>query len=288
MSNVDLIREWIESNPSPAFPPSIEDMMIERFLYVCGNNVQRTKEVITLFFKFRFENPEIFTNRDPLQKNLQDIFDVVGVYPLPKKTEEGYQVYISRFLDSNPDKFNFLNYTKMFFNISDVRMKTEEKIPPGDIPIFDMSGFTFRHLMNLIFSPALVKKYMKITQEAHPVSLKQIHVINTSSLLEKLLTFLRPLMREEVKNLIHFHGEGSPTLFQFISPDIIPTDLGGKGVPLEDLKAHWKKQIEFQRDWLMTNPWRNNTDCEMKESERERNAVKNQKSGQTLKSLEFD
>lgn len=52
--------------------------------------------------------------------------------------------------------------------------------------------------------------------------------------------------------------------------------------------AHWKKQIEFQRDWLMTNPWRNNTDCEMKESERERNAVKNQKSGQTLKSLEFD
>lgn len=91
-------------------------------------------------------------------------FSYRGVYPLPKKTEEGYQVYITHLLDSNPDKFNVLDYIKMFFNISDVRMKTEEKIPPGDIPIFDMSGFTFRHLMKLIFSPALVKKYMRITQ----------------------------------------------------------------------------------------------------------------------------
>lgn len=52
----------------------------------------------------------------------------------------------------------------MFFNISDVRMKVEEKIPTGDIPIFDMTGFTFKHLMKLVFSPGLVKKYMRITQ----------------------------------------------------------------------------------------------------------------------------
>lgn len=113
------------------------------------------------------------------------LFFYRGVYPLPKKTEEGYQVYISRFLDSNPDKFNFLNYTKMFFNISDVRMKTEEKIPPGDIPIFDMSGFTFRHLMNLIFSPALVKKYMKITQ----VSL-HYHFFNEITWWYRLILFI--------------------------------------------------------------------------------------------------
>lgn len=51
--------------------------------------------------------------------------------------------------------------------------------------------------------------------------------------------------------------------------------------------AHWKKRIESQRDWLMTNPWRKNSDCETGENERE-DIVKNQKSGQTLKSLEFD
>lgn len=48
--------------------------------------------------------------------------------------------------------------------MSDVRMKTEEKIPIGDIPIFDMTGFTLKHLMKMILSLASVKKYMRITQ----------------------------------------------------------------------------------------------------------------------------
>lgn len=43
-------------------------------------------------------------------------------------------------------------------------MKIEEKIPTGDIPIFDMSGFTFKHLVKLMFSLSAVKKYMRITQ----------------------------------------------------------------------------------------------------------------------------
>lgn len=86
------------------------------------------------------------------------------VFPLPKKTAEGYQVYITHLADPNPDKFDFIDYAKMFFNVSDVRMKIEEKIPTGDIPIFDMSGFTFKHLMKLMLSLGAVKKYMRITQ----------------------------------------------------------------------------------------------------------------------------
>lgn len=41
------------------------------------------------------------------------------------------------------------------------------------------------------------------------MALKQIHVINTSSLLEKVLTLLRPLMREEVKKMVskEYYGE---------------------------------------------------------------------------------
>ncbi|XKL68785.1 hypothetical protein PGB90_006554 [Kerria lacca] len=262
-SNIDLIREWIEQNPSPDFPPTIENSMIERFLYVCEGDIKRTKDVLQLFFKFRKSIPEIFTNRDPLTKNQINIFNTVDVrcvFPLPKKTDEGYQVYISHLLDSNVDKFDFLEYSKMFFNITDVRMKTEEKIPKGDIPIFDMTGFSLKHLMKLMFSLNLVKKYMRITQEAHPVYLKQIHVINTSPLLEKVLTMLRPLMREEVKKMIHFHTEGSNTIFEYISPDIIPVDFGGRGTPISDIKAHWWKQIENNREWLLTNPWRNNSD----------------------------
>lgn len=257
MSNTDLIREWIERGPSSSFPPTMDDYMIERFLFVCENDIKRTKEVMQLFFKMRAETPEFFTNRDPLSDNLKNIFDIVYVFPLPKKTNEGYQVYLTHLVDSNPDHFDFTNYAKMFFDMSDVRMKVEEKIPTGDVPIFDMSGFSLKHLMKLVFSLGLVKKYMKFTQEAHPVYLKQIHVINTSSLLEKVLTFLRPFMREEVKKLLHFHTEGSDTLYQYIPRDVIPVEFGGKGASINETKNYWRKQIESNRDWLNTNPWTN-------------------------------
>ncbi|XP_065221363.1 alpha-tocopherol transfer protein-like [Planococcus citri] len=267
MSNTDLIKEWIERGPFPYFPPTMDDFMIERFLYVCNNDIKRTKEVLQLFFKFRAETPEFFTNRDPISENLKNILDVVYVFPMPKKTNEGYQVYITHLADSNPDKFDFISYSKMFFDVSDVRMKIEEKIPTGDIPIFDMTGFTLKHLMKLMFNLGSVKKYMRITQEAHPVSLKQIHVINTSPLLEKVLTFLRPLMREEVKKMIHFHTEGSDTLYQFIPRDVIPVEFGGKGASINETKNYWKKQIEENRDWINSNPWTNTKYSESKKSQ---------------------
>lgn len=87
-----------------------------------------------------------------------------NAYPLPKKTPEGYQVYFTRLEDTNSNKFEFLEYVKLFFLISDVRMKQDTKIPVGDVPIFDMTGFSFRHLMKLMLSMSYVKKYLKMTQ----------------------------------------------------------------------------------------------------------------------------
>lgn len=54
-----------------------ENEMIERFLYVSEGDINRTKEVLTLFFQFRKSTPEFFTNRDPLSKGQQSIFDTV-------------------------------------------------------------------------------------------------------------------------------------------------------------------------------------------------------------------
>ncbi len=57
-----------------------ENQMIERFLYVCQGDEKRTKEVMQIFFKFRKSTPEFFTNRDPLSKAQQSVFEVVLVF----------------------------------------------------------------------------------------------------------------------------------------------------------------------------------------------------------------
>lgn len=86
--------------------------------------------------------------------------------------------------------------------VADVRLVTKDKnvLSDGEIPIFDMAGFSLRHLTKLVLSSMRI--YMKYTQEAHPVRLKQIHVINCSSYLDRILSIVKPFIKSEVFKLV--------------------------------------------------------------------------------------
>lgn len=43
-------------------------------------------------------------------------------------------------------------------------------------------------------------------QEAHPVRLRTVHVINCSPMLDRIMTVLRPFMKKEVSKLVKFYS----------------------------------------------------------------------------------
>lgn len=61
-------------------------------------------------------------------------------------------------------QFEFNEVIKTFFMVGDARLaKTEANIiESGEIPIFDMAGFSLRHLTRVVLSTLRV--YMKYTQ----------------------------------------------------------------------------------------------------------------------------
>lgn len=71
-------------------------------------------------------------------------------------------MFVFRLSDPDPDKFNYMDYLRAFFLIADTRIKTEKEFPTGEVPVFDMSGFSFRHLtkMNL----GALRKQMRYVQ----------------------------------------------------------------------------------------------------------------------------
>lgn len=88
--------------------------------------------------------------------------------------------------------------------IADVRMAMLDngKITDGEIPIFDMKGYSLKHLTKTVLST--LRCYMKYTQEAHPVKLRQIHVINCSPFLDRILMLVKPFIKSEVFKLVRF------------------------------------------------------------------------------------
>lgn len=80
----------------------------------------------------------------------------------------------------------------------------------GEVPIFDMAGFSLRHVARTVFSSLRV--YMKFVQEAHPVRLKAIHVLNCPSYLDKVLTVVKPFIKSEVFKLVSERKPSSHSL----------------------------------------------------------------------------
>lgn len=108
-----------------------------------------------------------------------------------------------------------------------------------------MEGTTYRHLTKLSLST--LRCYMKFTQEGFPVRLREIHLINCSPILSKLLTILRPFMKAQVRNMLNYHLPDSDTLFDHIDRDLMPNEYGGNAGSIHEIKMNFVKQIESQR-----------------------------------------
>lgn len=90
----------------------------------------------------------------------------------------------------------------------------------GEIPIFDMAGFTWRHATKVVISTLRV--YMKYTQvkvmnirhnpfihsftellqEAAPVTLRNIHLVNCPSYVDRVFMIVKPFLKKEVSKMV--------------------------------------------------------------------------------------
>jgi CRAL/TRIO domain len=166
--------------------------------------------------------------------------------PLPDKSPENYNVSIIRLIDDDPDKIIFNDVIKAFYLGADLRLvNTDEIWADGEIPIFDQSFLTYRHLTKIVFQT--LRLFMKYSQEAHPVVVRQIHIVNCSSLLNRVMMIIKPFLKAEVAERIQTHLPGSTTLFKYIPKDILPKEYGGNAGPIERTREIWLQNLENQR-----------------------------------------
>ncbi|KAJ8985358.1 hypothetical protein NQ317_008389 [Molorchus minor] len=89
--DIKIIKEWISKQPH--LPQNIHDIMIQRFLHVCNHSIEKTKTLMDLFYTLRSQAPEIFDNRDPMQR--QEVLENIEFIPMPKLTKENYKIFVS-------------------------------------------------------------------------------------------------------------------------------------------------------------------------------------------------
>lgn len=248
--DVEIMRKWLEKQPH--LPPDMDDQLLRRFLYSCNYSLERTKKTIDSFYTIRSTTPELFANRDPFDKRIQEVFRITDQIPLPTLTPEKYRVFLQRISSPNSyDTYDFVDATKTFLMIADVRLKEEKEFPAGEVPIMDAANTSLKYLTKVVFP--VMKKYMIYVQEGHPVKLQQIHVINCPPFIDKIFAVVKPLCSKEVIDMVHFHLPNSDTLYKFIPQQILPSEYGGEAGTIAEIKKVWKEQLEGNRAFFLND-----------------------------------
>ncbi|XP_014473927.1 PREDICTED: alpha-tocopherol transfer protein-like [Dinoponera quadriceps] len=244
MSDLQMLQDWMDKQPHL---PNVPLFYLVMFLHSNYYRIEPTKTTIENFFTIRTRMPEIFFNRDPVAwKELRKAFTILAVLPLQQRTKEGYLVTIHKFLDTNPSRYNNVEALKYIFMTCEVQNITEGT-SSGQIIVFDGTGFSLGHVgrMNLM----LLKKILYFIQEAAPVRLKAIHVLNAVPAAETLLNMVKPLVKTDLLNIIHFHTD-IKSAEEFFPIEALPNEMGGKAGPIKDLVDDHIKLLEEFRPWF--------------------------------------
>lgn len=135
--------------------------------------------------------------------------------------------------------------------ISDV----EDALTPvtnGLVSIYDATGFTFRHFLKLVSHAPTVLHFLQYGQEATCCNLKQIHVVNCSTIVSKVISFFKPFFTKEVRESMHFHTN-LDTLYEFVGKEYLPVEFGGVNGSLVEYLDKAIENLHTHRDFVMNN-----------------------------------
>ncbi|XP_053972501.1 alpha-tocopherol transfer protein-like [Hylaeus volcanicus] len=243
--DLEIIKEWLAKQPH--LPNSFDDQRLMTFLRGCKFSLEKCKRKLDMYFTMRAAVPEFFTGRDANRPEIREILNLVQIPPLPGLTKEGRRVIVMRGIEKDVPTPNVSEALKLVMMIGDIRLNEEQVGVAGDVYILDASCATPAHFAK--FTTGIVKKFLVCVQEAYPVKLKEVHVVNVSPLVDTIVKFVKPFLKEKIRNRIFMHSD-IKTLYKYIPREILPEEYGGDAGPIQAIHDVWVKKLEEYGPWF--------------------------------------
>lgn len=239
------LRQWINSQPH--FPKNIDDKLVIRFLHSNYYNLEKAKTTAEMFFNLRASATDILTNRDPHSANVQRTLKIVNLaqYPIPGNKN----LWIWQLNDPGLEVYDYLEDAKLFFLSTDSWLLNNEDLEEEDIAVLDVKDISIKFLTK--FNVSIAKKLSKYQEDAMPIRLKAVHIINSPPIIDKLFGLMKPFMNKDMTGMIHFHTPKSTTLYDYISKEDLPSDFGGSRNSMAEYMEETTKVLMSKRDFFL-------------------------------------
>ncbi|KAL7030133.1 hypothetical protein ACKWTF_006537 [Chironomus riparius] len=236
----DVVRLRQKLVSFPHVPLLIHDKILLIFLNGCEGDIEAAAKRIESYYNIKNSSPELFWNRDPESKELQFSFQIQQMATLPI-SPDNCVVFIHRTVDTDPHKYHYDDVFKMFMMMAEIAIFTNGP-RNGSIFISDWTGAKFGHLFRASISS--IRKSLDFVQNAIPMEIKAVHILNSSYLIQVLFSIIRPFMKKELYDIIHIHPSNlnyEEFFEKHVPRHCMPADYGGD---LQPLKILHSKNVE--------------------------------------------
>ncbi|XP_021921168.1 alpha-tocopherol transfer protein-like [Zootermopsis nevadensis] len=180
---------------------------------------------------------------------MQLCFRAVHYVPLPTLTPLGYRPTLLRLAHCDASKFDVRVLTTRIVMSLDARLLEERCL--SNVMLIDLEGFTMGHYTRASPTQATVRKALLCIQDAFPMRLAQVHLINVPAFINNVMSLFRPFLKEKFLNKIFFHCSGYEALYEHVPREALPREYGGKLDSTQDLADRWNEKLVSLRPWFL-------------------------------------
>lgn len=133
-------------------------------------------------------------------------------------------------------------------------MLEEETQVNGAIIIFDMDGLSLQQAWQ--FTPQFAKRIVDFLQDAVPLRVKGIHVVNQPKIFQMVFSLFKPFLKEKLKNRIYFHGTDRDSFHKHIEARCLPPCYGGTSNATRITGPQWYELLlKFEQEFEAINSY---------------------------------
>ncbi|KAE9534889.1 hypothetical protein AGLY_008181 [Aphis glycines] len=249
LKDIEVLTERLKANVD--LPP-LRAKLIVMFLHSSYFNVDEAYKTITNYCKYRKELPQVFENYDPSSEEMKQVFDNMSIcIVLNPSSGKQERILYTNFKNTDPREYDYVRCCRYFFMMLEYLMVTSGTFD-GVVLTMNSKGVNWRHITKTPMNT--MKKLLGFVQEALPVRIKEVHVLNAGSIISMLFSIIKPFMRSNLMNLLKIFPEDSTDIFNHMPIDIMPLEIGGNGKShYEYCEETYQKMISARDFFLSLN-----------------------------------
>ncbi|XP_044252314.1 clavesin-2-like [Tribolium madens] len=225
--SVQALRTMIQQSTDLELKNNVshDDKTLLKFLFARKFNIPDSYLLVQNYYYYRKKNHVIFENFTSTAPDIKNALESSLPGVLPSKDRKGRCVLILNATNWDCDYSLISIYRAILLSLDHLVNEVHNQAR-GFVVIVDWTEFSFRQSTNL--KPSILKLMIEGLQDCFPAKFKGIHFIGQPWYVEAALTFIKPFLKEKIKERIFVHGNNLSTLHDYVHKDILPAELGGE------------------------------------------------------------